>query len=289
VEGINKALDLAEAQDQYKGILIANEGNDFSTGADLGEISKRLHRHHMKPVKEAITRFQHMVIRMRYSKVPIVSAPHGITLGNGAEVCMYSDAVCAAADTFMGLVEVRAGLVPAGGGLAEFTRRAATMLEEGDPGTHHLYNRFMIIAEGKISTSAHEAIKLGYLDQARDEIVPAKERLITEAKRKVLALASKGYQPPEKSGIRVLGRNTLSFFYAAISERKNAQFITAHDESVLRKLAFVMCGGDVTITGEVSEQYLLHLEKDAFMELAGNKETHRKIEELIKTHELLRN
>jgi len=290
IKGINKAIDLAESEDNdFSGIVIGNEGDDFSLGANLGMIGLNAFKGKMDVVKDAVFEFQRMVMRLRYCNVPVVSAVHGKSLGGGVEICLHSDGIQAAAETYIGLVETGAGLIPAGGGAKEFAKRASKQFDDGDPKTHHLQNRLMTIAQGEVAKSAHQAFEYGYLDAGRDRITMNKDRLLAEAKERVIELLERGYTPPDRQEIEVLGRNALSFFYTAISNMKYGNYITEYEEKIARKLAYVMCGGDVTGEVAVSEQYLLDLERDAFMELVGNKKTLKRIEHLLKEGKPLRN
>ncbi len=288
--GIQKALDLAESsQTEYQGVVIGNEADDFSVGANLGMIAMNAFKGNMEEVGEAITMFQATNRRLRYAPVPVVSATHGKALGGGAEIAMYSDGVQAAAETYLGLVEFGAGLIPAGGGSTEFARRASHKFVEGDPKTHHLQHHLMTIAQAKTARSAHQAFDLGFLQAGRDQITLNRHHIITEAKQRVLEMLQRGYTPPREHPVPVLGRNGLSFFYMAIGNMRYGHYITDYEQEIARKLAYVMCGGDVSGEVEVSEEYLLRLEKEAFLELIQNKKTLKRIESLLKTGKPLRN
>ncbi|UII25007.1 3-hydroxyacyl-CoA dehydrogenase/enoyl-CoA hydratase family protein [Fulvivirga maritima] len=290
MEGINKAIDLAEDESMdYKGVLIGNEGENFSVGANLGMIAINAFKGKTDVVEKAVDSFQEMSMRIRYSSVPVVSAVHGRVLGGGAEIAMHSDAVQAAAESYIGLVEVGAGLIPGGGGTKEFTKRAADSFAEADPNTEHVQHRLMTIAQANTGMSAHQSFDLGYLEASRDSITMNKRRVITDAKMRLLQILDKGYAPPDRTKVKVLGRSALSFFYTAIVGMKYGHYITEYEEEIARKLAYVMTGGDVTGEIEVSEKYLLNLEKQAFMELVQNKKTLKRIESLLKKGKPLRN
>ena len=192
-------------------------------------------------------------------------------------------------ETYMGLVETGVGLIPAGGGVKEFVRRAAEHYRDGVPETPHLQHLLLTIAEAKVSTSALEAFDLGYLRPGTDGVTLDRHRLLLEAKREALQLAERGYAPPRRRPIPVLGRNALSFFYSGIENNYRGNYITEYDRTIARKLAYVMCGGDLHAKQEVSPQYLLDLERSAFMELVNNRKTLNRIEHMLVEGEALRN
>lgn len=290
MEGIHKAIDLAESgATSYKAVVIANEGKDFSVGANLGMIGMSAFKGNMGTVKQAVEQFQKVNQRICYSSIPVVAAIHGKTLGGGAEIAMYSDTVQAAAETYIGLVEVGAGLIPGGGGTTAFAKRASGEYDKNDPKTHHLQQRLLVVSQAKTATSAYEGFELGYLVKGRDQVTMNKNRLIYDAKQRALSLVHAGYHAPARQKVEVLGRNALSYFYTAISNMKFGHYITDYDEEIVRKLAFVMCGGDVTGVQQVDEKYLLKLERDAFLDLVKNKKTLKRIEHLLKQGKPLRN
>jgi len=290
IDGLNQAMDMAEDENSdYRAIVVANEGDNFSFGANLAMIGINAYKGNLDTVRDAVHEFQQTMNRLRYCAVPVVAAPHDRTLGGGAELCMYSDAVQAAAETYMGLVEFGVGLIPAGGGTTEFIRRASTEYVDSDPKTPHLQHRIMTIAEAKVARSAVEAFELGYLRQGVDHITMNKNRLISDAKHRAVDLAEAGYTPPPEPEITVLGKNALSFFYTGINNQYRGNYITEYDSEIARKLAFVMCGGELSAENEVSREYLLDLEREAFMELVQNKKTLKRIEHMLKEGEPLRN
>lgn len=288
--GINKALDLAEATDNdYVGVILGNEAGDFSLGANLGQIAMAAFMGQKDIVVKAIHDFQKAVLRLRYSPVPVIAAPRGRTLGGGTELCMHADGVQIAAETYMGLVEIGVGLIPGGCGTKEFVLRAAKEYTSGDPKAHHLLARLMTIAQAKVATSAHQAFDLGYLEEGRDQVTINKHRLLSDAKHRVMDILAKGYNPPAKPQIEVLGRNTLSMFYTAINQMRYGNYITDYEEEIARKLAYVMTGGDLSLETKVSEDYLLELERGVFAELITNKKTLERIESVLKRGKPLRN
>jgi len=229
-------------------------------------------------------------MRARYSAVPVVVAPHALTLGGACELSLHSDKVCAAAETYIGLVELGVGLIPGGGGTKEFVLRAADEMHEDEPETITLKNRFLTIATAKVATSAHEGFDLGILRKGKDEVVLNQGRRIAEAKKSVIELFDSGYVTPvQRNDVKVLGRSALGALYAGINGMVRAQYATEHDALVGRKLAYVMCGGDLSEPTLVSEQYLLDLEREAFLSLCGEKKTLERIQSVLKGGKPVRN
>jgi 3-hydroxyacyl-CoA dehydrogenase len=238
----------------------------------------------------AIRLFQNTMMRARYSSVPVVVAPHGLALGGGCELSLHSDKICAAAETYTGLVELGVGLIPGGGGTKEFVLRASDEMHEDEPETITLKNRFLTIATAKVATSAQEAFGLGIYRKGHDEVVMNQSRRVTEAKRSVIELTDSGYvMPVPRKDIRVLGRSALGTLYAGIHGMWRAGYATDHDVTVAKKLAYVMCGGDLSEPTLVSEQYLLDLEREAFLSLCGEKKTLERIQSVLKSGKPVRN
>lgn len=288
LEGLNKAITVAEQQ--FNGLVIANETANFSAGANVGMIFMLAIEQEYDELDLAIRMFQNTMMRVRYSSVPVVIAPHGLTLGGGCEMNLHADAVCAAAETYIGLVELGVGLIPGGGGTKEFALRAAAELHDDEPENIPLKNRFLTIATAKVATSAMEAFDLGILRKGTDSVIINKNRRIAEAKATALLLANRGYtMPVQKNNIRVLGRAAMGAMYAGINGMWRAGFATDHDALVARKLAYVMCGGDLSEQQFVSEQYLLNLEREAFLSLCGEKKTLQRLESVLKTGKPVRN
>lgn len=288
LEGLNKAITVAEQQ--FNGLVIANETANFSAGANVGMIFMLAIEQEYDELDLAIRMFQNTMMRVRYSSVPVVIAPHGLTLGGGCEMNLHADAVCAAAETYIGLVELGVGLIPGGGGTKEFALRAAAELHDDEPENIPLKNRFLTIATAKVATSAVEAFDLGILRKGTDSVIINKNRRIAEAKATALLLANRGYtMPVQKNNIRVLGRAAMGAMYAGINGMWRAGFATDHDALVARKLAYVMCGGDLSEQQFVSEQYLLNLEREAFLSLCGEKKTLQRLESVLKTGKPVRN
>ncbi|MFZ9718659.1 MAG: enoyl-CoA hydratase/isomerase family protein, partial [Chitinophagaceae bacterium] len=288
LEGIQKSIALAE--DNFKGLVIANEGANFSAGANVGMIFMLAIEQEYDELDMAIRMFQQSMMRLRYSGIPVVAAPHGLTLGGGCELNLHADKCCAAAETYIGLVELGVGLIPGGGGTKEFVLRAADEMHEDEPDTITLKNRFLSIATAKVATSAKEGFELGVFRKGQDEVVMNQGRRISEAKRSVLELSESGYvMPVERTDVKVLGQSALGALYAGINGMWRAGYATDHDVKVAKKLAYVMCGGDLSEPRLVSEQYLLDLEREAFLSLCGEKKTLERIQSVLKGGKPLRN
>lgn len=288
LEGIQRSIALAE--EKYKGLVIANEGQNFSAGANVGMIFMLAIEQEYDELDMAIRMFQQTMMRARYSAVPVVVAPHGLALGGACELSLHADKVCPAAETYMGLVELGVGLIPGGGGTKEFVVRAADEMHDEEPETITLKNRFLTIATAKVSTSAHEGFDIGVYRKGQDEIVVNQSRRISEAKRSVIELFDSGYvMPVPRKDIKVLGRSALGALYAGINGMWRANYATDHDVVIAKKLAFVMCGGDLSEPTLVSEQYLLDLEREAFLSLCGEKKTLERIQSVLKGGKPIRN
>lgn len=288
LEGLNKAIGIAE--EKFKGLVIANESANFSAGANVGMIFMLAIEQEYDELDMAIRMFQNSMMRVRYSSVPVVIAPHGLTLGGGCEMNLHADKVCAAAETYIGLVELGVGLIPGGGGTKEFVLRAADEMHEDEPETITLKNRFLSIATAKVATSAQEAFDMGILRKGHDETVMNIGRRIHEAKKSVIELYDQGYTTPiQRKDVKVLGRSALGALYAGINGMWRGNYATDHDVVVAKKLAYVMCGGDLSEQTLVSEQYLLDLEREAFLSLCGEKKSLERIQSVLKTGKPVRN
>ena len=288
LEGIQKSIAIAE--DKFKGLVIANDGPNFSAGANVGMIFMLAIEQEYDELDMAIRMFQNTMMRVRYSSVPVVVAPHGLTLGGGCEMNLHADKICAAAETYIGLVELGVGLIPGGGGTKEFVVRASDELHPDEPDTNTLKERFLTIATAKVATSAQEAYDLGILRKGHDEVVLNISRRIAEAKKSVIELYDAGYTTPQqRKDIRVLGRLGLGAMLAGINGMWRGGYATDHDALVARKLAYVMCGGDLSEPTLVSEQYLLDLEREAFLGLCGEKKTLERIQSVLKSGRPIRN
>jgi 3-hydroxyacyl-CoA dehydrogenase len=288
LEGIQKGISVAE--EKFKGLVIANPGANFSAGANVGMIFMLAIEQEYDELDMAIRMFQNTMMRVRYSAVPVVSAPHGLALGGGCELNLHADKVCAAAETYIGLVELGVGLIPGGGGTKEFVLRAADELHKDEPEPNTLKERFLTIATAKVATSAFEAYQLGILRKDRDSVILNADRRIAAAKKAVIDLFDAGYNMPvQRKDITVLGRSALGALLVGINSMKRAGYATEHDALVATKLAYVMCGGDLSAPTQVSEQYLLDLEREAFLSLCGEKKTLERIQSVLKTGKPVRN
>jgi 3-hydroxyacyl-CoA dehydrogenase len=288
LEGIQRSIAIAE--EKFKGLVIANDGPNFSAGANVGMIFMFAIEQEYDELDMAIRMFQNTMMRVRYSNVPVVVAPHGLTLGGGCEMNLHADKICAAAETYIGLVELGVGLIPGGGGTKEFVLRAADEMHEDEPETITLKNRFLTIATAKVATSAFEGYDIGVLRKGVDEVVINQSRRIAEARKSVIELYDQGYVPPvQRKDIKVLGQSALGALYAGINGMWRAGYATDHDVTVAKKLAYVMCGGDLSEQTLVSEQYLLDLEREAFLSLCGERKSLERIQAVLKTGKPVRN
>ncbi len=289
LEGINKALDMAEAD--YKAVVISNEGEHFSAGANVGMIYMLAVEQEWEELDLAVQWFQKTTMRLRYSSVPVIAAPHGMTLGGGCEICMHSDKVIAHAETYMGLVEFGVGLIPGGGGTKEFALRLGDELQDGDVRTNRFLNRYLSIGQAKVSTSAYEAFDLGYMRPGLDEVIVSRKHQLAYAKKVALQMAEKGYtQPAKRNDVKVLGREALGMVYVGADGFTVGHYMSEHDKLIAEKLGYVMAGGEISqALTEVSEQYLLNLERKAFLELCMQRKTLERIQSLITKGKILRN
>ena len=285
---INKAIDLAEKN--HQGLVVGNQAANFSVGANIGMIFMMAAEQEYDELNMAIKYFQDTMMRMRYSAIPTISAPHGMALGGGCEISLHADKVVAAAETYMGLVEFGVGVIPGGGGSKEMALRAQDTFRKGDVQLNVLQEYFLTIGMAKVATSAHEAFDLGLLQKGKDVVVVNKDRQIAEAKKHALLMAEAGYtQPAARKDVLVLGKQALGAFMVATDSMQASRFISEHDQKIANKLAFVMAGGDLSEPTKVSEQYLLDLEREAFLSLCTERKTLERIQHMLKTGKPLRN
>ena len=288
LEGINKSIAIAE--EQYKGLVIANNGANFTAGANVGLIFMFAAEQEYDELDMAVRQFQNTTMRMRYSSIPVVVAPHGLTLGGGCEMCLHADAVQAAAESYIGLVELGVGLIPGGGGTKELVVRASDRNLKEDIELNYLQQLFINIGTAKVSTSAHEAFELAVLRKGIDGISINPDRRIADAKRKVLMMYEQGYtQPIHRTDIKVQGKSGLGALTAGIHGMWRGNYITDYDKFIAEKLAYVMCGGDLSGPAMISEQYLLDLEREAFLSLCGQKKTLERLQSILQGGKPLRN
>lgn len=287
IEGLNKSVDLAEKN--YRGLVVGHQGPDFSLGANLGLVFMYAIEQDYDEIDFMVRAFQNSTMRLRYSSVPVVVCPQGRTLGGGCEMTLHADQVQATAETYIGLVEVGVGLIPGGGGTKEFAKRVSDSLQEGDVELNALQNAFMNIATAKVALSAEEARDMNIL-RSFDRISINRDRQIAEAKDAVIELAESGYTMPQQAkNIKVQGRAGMALFMAGVNGMKMGRYISEHDAKIALKIANIMCGGDLTAPQEVSEQYLLDLEREAFVSLCGEKKTLERIQSILTGGKPLRN
>lgn len=288
LQGINKAIDLAEKD--YRGLVVGNQGANFSAGANIAMIFMMAVEQEYDEIDFAIRQFQKTMMRVRYSSIPVVAAPHHLTLGGGCELCLHADWVQANAETYMGLVEFGVGVIPGGGGSKEFALRISDAYRDGDYELNTLREKFLTIGMAKVSTSALEAYDLGYLKQGQFGISMNYNRLIEDAKQKAIELADTGYvRPKERNDIKVLGRQGLGMVYIGANSMYSGKFISEHDKKISEKLGYVLCGGDLSEPTLVSEQYLLDLEREAFLSLCAERKTLERLQAILKGGKPLRN
>ena len=286
--GLNKAIDLAEKN--YDGLVIGNQAANFSVGANIGMIFMMAVEQEYDELNMAIKYFQDTMMRMRYSSIPTIAAPHGMALGGGCELSMHADKVVAAAETYIGLVEFGVGVIPGGGGSKEMALRAQDMFHKGDVELNVLQEYFLTIGMAKVATSAYEAFDLGILQKGKDIVVVNKERQIATAKVHARLLADAGYtQPVKRKDIKVLGKQALGMFLVGTDAMNASRYISEHDQKIANKLAYVMAGGDLSQPTNVTEQYLLDLEREAFLSLCTERKTLERIQHMLKTGKPLRN
>lgn len=289
VQMMNFAID--EAEKNFKGLVIGNQGGNFSAGANIMMILLAAQEEEWDDIQMMVHALQQTVMRLRYSPKPVVTAPYGLTLGGGCEITLHGNRVQAAAETYIGLVEVGVGVIPAGGGTKEMTMRAmdaAAAVPDADPLTF-LKKTFEMIGMGKVATSAQEARSWGYLRDV-DSISMNGDRLIADAKQEVLNLDSMGFvAPTQRSDVFVMGESGEAAMKLALHMMKRGGFISDHDQLIGRKLAHIMSGGSINHSAYVSEQYLLDLEREAFVSLCGERKTQERIAAMLKTGKPLRN
>ncbi len=273
---------LEEVSTNFEGLILANEGQNFSAGANLMLLMMEAVEGNWDEIDYMVRTFQRAMQAIRYSSKPVVTAPFALTLGGGCEIAMAGSRAQAAAETYMGLVEVGAGLIPAGGGTTEMLRRASTA------GARRVREIFENIGFAKVSTSAENARQLLYL-RAEDGITMNSDRLIHDAKAVVLEISATGYRPPVPGDLPVFGDSLGTELKLGIYLMQKAKHITEYEAHIARKLAYVICGGDVTRISTAPEQYFLDLEREAFKSLCGEQKTLARMEHLLKKGKVLRN
>jgi 3-hydroxyacyl-CoA dehydrogenase len=287
LEGIQKSIEIAEKN--YKGLVIANQGTNFSVGANIAMIFMMAIEQEYEEIDFAVRAFQNTTGRIRNSSIPVVVATHGMTLGGGCEIALHADHVQASAETYIGLVEMGVGVIPGGGGTKEMAKRASDSYFSGDIQLPTIKERYLNIGMAKVATSAQEAIELDLLLKNRDKITIGFNNLITDAKESALNLANKGYTKPTPEKVKALGKQALGMFMVGAHSMHAAGYITEHEKLMSEKLAYAICGGDLSAPTLVSEQYLLDLEREAFLSLCGERKTLERIEHMLKKGKPLRN
>ena len=287
-QAMNDAVEKAETEG-WNGLVIGNNAKQFSVGANLMNIGMLAMQKQYDSLEKLVYNFQQTNMRMRTAKVPVVVATQGYVFGGGCEIAMHCDAGVYAAESYIGLVEVGVGLLPGGGGTKEFALRASDEFFEGDVQMPTLIKYFKSIATAAVATSAHEAFHLKYLKKGRDSVVVNTGTNLGLAKKKVLSLAENYVAPGERKDITVLGRAGMSVLYSAINEFRLGDYMTDYDVEIARQIAYIICGGDLTKTQQVSETYLLDIEREGFMKLLGNQKTLDRIQYLLLNNKPLRN
>lgn len=286
--GINKAIDLAETD--YDGLVISNQGKNFSVGANIGMIFMMAVEQEYEELNAAVKYFQDTSMRLRYSSIPVVVAPHGMTLGGGCEFTLHADRVVAAAESYIGLVEFGVGVIPGGGGSKEMAMRASDLFRKDDVELNTLQEFFLTIGMAKVSTSAYEAYDTGILQKGKDIVIVNQNRQIAAAKEVARMMADQGYTKPiQRTDIKVLGKQALGMFLVGTDQMVAGNYISEHDKKIANKLAYVMAGGDLSEASYVSEQYLLDLEREAFLSLTGERKTLERLQHMIQKGKPLRN
>ncbi len=288
ISSLKKGVEIAEKD--FKGLVIGNEGSHFSAGADISMIFLLSIEQEYDELNYVMKIFQDTMMRLRYSAIPVVAAPHGYTLGGGCELCLQCDAVVPHSETYIGLVEAGIGLLPGGGGMKEMILRASDKFKKNDVEVNILQEYFMNIGMGKTATSGFEGYELDYFIKGRDITVMNKKNQINIAKQKALNLFDAGYTKPiERNDIKVLGKQALGMLYVGVDSLRAGDYISDHDKKIANKIAYVLCGGDLSQPSKVSEQYLLELEREAFISLCGERKTLERMQYMLKNGKPLRN
>ncbi|GAA0729494.1 3-hydroxyacyl-CoA dehydrogenase/enoyl-CoA hydratase family protein [Aquimarina litoralis] len=286
--GLNKAIDIAEKD--FQGLVVGNQAANFSVGANIGMIFMMAVEQEYDELNMAVKYFQDSMMRMRYSAIPTVVAPHGMALGGGCEISLHADKVVAAAETYMGLVEFGVGVIPGGGGSKEMALRASDLFRKDDVELNVLQEHFLTIGMAKVSTSAYEAFDTNLLQKGKDIVVVNKDRQIATAKAYAKLMAEQGYtQPVKRKDVKVLGKQALGMFLVGTDSMEASKYISEHDHKIANKLGYVMAGGDLSEPTFVTEQYLLDLEREAFLSLCTERKTLERIEHMLKKGKPLRN
>ena len=288
IKALDKSIDIAEKD--FKGLVLGNESDHFSAGADISVIFLAAIEQEYDELNFFMKMFQNTMMKLRYSSIPVIGAPHGYTLGGGCEVCLHCDKLIAYSETYIGLVEVGVGLVPGGGGLKEMALRASDKFRPNDVEVNLLQEYFINIGMAKTATSGFEGFDLDYLVKGRDHIIMNKKNQISIAKQTAINMYEMGYTKPiKRTDIKVLGKQALGMMYVGADSMLAGGYISEHDKKIANKIANVLCGGEVSQATRVSEQYLLDLEREAFLSLCGERKTLERIQYMLKNGKPLRN
>ena len=288
IKALDKSIDIAEKD--FKGLVLGNESDHFSAGADISVIFLAAIEQEYDEINFFMKMFQNTMMKLRYSSIPVIGAPHGYTLGGGCEVCLHCDKLIAYSETYIGLVEVGVGLVPGGGGLKEMALRASDKFRPNDVEVNLLQEYFINIGMAKTATSGFEGFDLDYLIKGRDHVVMNKKNQISIAKQTAINMYEMGYTKPiKRTDIKVLGKQALGMMYVGADSMLAGGYISEHDKKIANKIANVLCGGELSQATRVSEQYLLDLEREAFLSLCGERKTLERIQYMLKNGKPLRN
>jgi 3-hydroxyacyl-CoA dehydrogenase len=287
LQAINKGIDLAETE--YEAVILGNQGANFSVGANLGMVFMMAVEQEYDELNFSVKYFQDTVMRLRYSSCPTIIAPHGFTFGGACEMSMHADKVIAAAETYIGLVEFGVGIIPGGAGSKEMALRASEGLLKDDVKLNKLRDYFINVAMAKVATSAYEAYDLGFFKEHKDIVVVNRDRQIAMAKRHAIQMLEDGYTQPVPKKALVYGQQALGMFLVGTDSLEKGHYASEHDKKIANKLGYVMAGGNLSEPTYVSEQYLLDLEREAFMSLCTERKTLERIEHMLKTGKPLRN
>ncbi|OPH47293.1 3-hydroxyacyl-CoA dehydrogenase [Paenibacillus ferrarius] len=278
-----------EVRSNYRGLVVANEGKNFCVGANVMLLLMEAQDGEWDEVDGIIRLFQNSMMKLKSLDKPVVAAPHKMTLGGGVEACMPADQTIFSAETYYGLVEVGVGLIPAGGGCKELALRASQAVRDPDVDLQPWINAiFETVAMAKVSTSGHDTKRLGYM-RALDRVVVNPDHRIYEAKQAVLRLEASGYTPPVQEKIRVVGENGKAVMQIAAYTMRQGGYISEHDQLIANKLAHVLAGGNVPAGTMVTEQYMLDLEREAFLSLCGEIKTQQRMQYMLSKGKALRN
>ncbi|MGQ9677084.1 MAG: 3-hydroxyacyl-CoA dehydrogenase/enoyl-CoA hydratase family protein [Chloroflexota bacterium] len=287
-----EAVKTVESDSNWKGIVVGNQGENFCVGANIFMVGVAAQQGEFEQLAQAVKQMQDAVMALRFCQKPVVAAPFGMTLGGGAEVAMGAARIVAAAETYMGQVEVGVGVLPGAGGCKELLRRVVSPVMRASPDADpfpFVQKVFEMVAMAKVSTSAEEARQMGFLTPS-DRVIMNKDLLLWEAKKTVLQLADSGYQPPARTKcIYAIGQRGLAAFKVALFQMQDANYASEHDAKIARKIAYALCGGELTAPQWVDEQYILDLEREAFVELCREPKTLERIWHMLQTGKPLRN